>query len=818
MDNIAEQIEKAGLLHDIGKVVQRAEPGNGDHALRGRNFLQEYMPASKEILRAIRYHHAKYLKSQNFSIDDIAWIVYEADNQASGTDRRQNEEDKKGSFLKNKCLDNVFNVFNNSGSDNSEFLLTKTDDVLVYPRKAGSNKAGSSSYQLLLQTLRMNFQQKSPTLMTVNELLRVLEAVMSYIPSSTAQDQFADISLYDHSKLTAAMAICMYRYFKENDEADYKKWCSSKTSALRKKYIYLLIVAELTGRENFIAMPSAKGTVKSLCGRSTYMELMLEHITDEILGKLGLSRSCLLFSGAGQIKLLLPNTEHTRSQLKVMIQCINHWLLNHFGIRLNFNVGIIPCAAFDFSVDSNWGTGRIFGSANAKLDLSKNKPYTADELAKLFRSSSEYNGAVGKRECSICHKLNTKTVEFDGAAICLQCYQMFLLGKNCKKAELYIVGDSDDDNLPELPKLTGGSYRLQLTTLLDAAKILPQSARRVYVKNRYYTGNLVANYLWQGDYASRDENDNLLDFVQMARSSGGKNSKQSIVRIGVLKIDVDDLQAAFTAGFDKEKATLSRLATMSRQLELFFRRYVNNLCAGEVNGYHEYSNEKFKLFWQQVEKARTVQIITAEGGQLLLTGAWDDLLELAIDIRRAFSRFTNDKLNFSAGLGLFHPKYPIGEMVKRTDELLNYAKTSGGKDSLALWGADTMQMDLAAVKIPCFKWEEFISGVYKDKMLFLQGNFNIEKVAVSNKLAIGKSLIYRIMNLLNAGDDGVNLARFAYLLARMEPDKNNKLRYECYGKVRNQFYSWLKQRKDRQELLTAWQLIVYHLRDKGELQ
>lgn len=209
MDNIAEQIEKAGLLHDIGKVVQRAEPGSGDHALRGRNFLQEYMPDAKKILRAIRYHHADYLKSQNFAVDDITWIVYEADNQASGTDRRQNEEDKKGGFLKNKCLDNVFNVFNNSGSDNSEFLLIKTDDTLIYPRKTGNNEAGSSNYKLLLQTLRANFQQKSPALMTINELLRVLEAVMSYIPSSTAQAQFADISLYDHSKLTAAMAICM---------------------------------------------------------------------------------------------------------------------------------------------------------------------------------------------------------------------------------------------------------------------------------------------------------------------------------------------------------------------------------------------------------------------------------------------------------------------------------------------------------------------------------------------------------------------------------------------------------------------------------
>lgn len=819
MDNIAEQIEKAGLLHDIGKVVQRAEPGNGDHALRGRNFLQEYMPAAKEILRAIRYHHAKYLQSQDFSIDDITWIVYEADNQASGTDRRQNEEDQKGSFLKNKCLDNVFNVFNNSGSDNSEFLLTKTDDGLIYPRKAGSNKAGSSNYQLLLRTLRMNFQQKSPTLMTVNELLRVLEAVMNYIPSSTAQDQFADISLYDHSKLTAAMAICMYRYFKENDESDYKKWCYSKTSELRKKNIYLLTVAELNGRDKYIAMSSSKGTVKSLRGRSVYMEIMLEHLADEILQELGISRSCLLFSGAGQMKLLLPNTDAVKQQLLLMEEQINHWLLEHFGIRLSFHIGAVSCSALDFSKDSKDGTGSVFAEAEEKLQLKNGQGYSLAELAKLFDSSSVYNDAASKRECSICHTLTDDLVKYvDNTNICLECNRMYWFGKNVQNVELFIVGDSADDNLPELPKLTGDSYKLQFTSLSNAEKNLQQYAERIYVKKNYYTGKLVANCLWQGDYATRDDNDNLLDFVQMARSSGGINSKNSIVRIGVLKIDADDLRAAFAAGFDKDKATLSRMATMSRQIESFFRRYVNELCAGKVNGYHEYSNEKFNLFWRKTEKARTVQIITAEGGQLLLVGAWDDLLELAIDIRRAFGRFTNDKLTISAGLGLFHPKYPVGEMVKRTDELLKYAKNQGGKDSIALFGADTMQMDLTAVKIPCFKWKSFVNCVYKEKMLFLQNNFNIDKAAISNKLAIGKSAIYRMMNLLNAADDdGLHLARFAYMLARMEPDKHNKLRYECYGRVRTQFYNWLKQPKDRQELLTAWQLVVYHLRDKGEL-
>lgn len=567
MDNIAEQIEKAGLLHDIGKVVQRAEPGSGDHALRGRNFLQEYMPDAKKILRAIRYHHADYLKSQNFAVDDITWIVYEADNQASGTDRRQNEEDKKGGFLKNKCLDNVFNVFNNSGSDNSEFLLIKTDDTLIYPRKTGNNEAGSSNYKLLLQTLRANFQQKSPALMTINELLRVLEAVMSYIPSSTAQAQFADISLYDHSKLTAAMAICMYRYFKENAEANYKRWCYSNTSELRKQNIYLLTVAEFTGRDKYIAMSSSKGIVKSLRGRSVYMEIMLEHLADEILQKLGISRSCLLFSGAGQMKLLLPNTAAVKQQLLVMEEHINHWLLEHFGIRLSFHIGAVPCSALDFSKDSKEGTGSIFAAAEEKLQLKKGQSYSLAELAKLFDSSSVYNDAAGKRECSICHTLTDNLVKYvDNTDICLECNRMYLFGKNVQNAELFIACDSDDENLPELPKLTGGSYKLRLTTLTDAKKNLQQHAERIYVKNYYYTGKLIANYLWQGDYAARDDNDNLMDFVQMARSSGGVNSKKSIVRIGVLKIDADDLQAAFAAGFDRDKATLSRIATMSRQI------------------------------------------------------------------------------------------------------------------------------------------------------------------------------------------------------------------------------------------------------------
>ena len=41
----------------------------------------------KEVYDMINYHHAKYLSSAKLKGDSLAYIVYEADNIASGIDR-----------------------------------------------------------------------------------------------------------------------------------------------------------------------------------------------------------------------------------------------------------------------------------------------------------------------------------------------------------------------------------------------------------------------------------------------------------------------------------------------------------------------------------------------------------------------------------------------------------------------------------------------------------------------------------------------------------------------------------------------------------
>jgi CRISPR-associated protein Csm1 len=60
-------------------------------------------------------------------------------------------------------------------------------------------------------------------------------------------------------------------------------------------------------------------------------------------------------------------------------------------------------------------------------------------------------------------------------------------------------------------------------------------------------------------------------------------------------------------------------------------------------------------------------------------------------------------------------------------------------------------------------------------------------------------------------DDRINLARFAYVLTRLEPsdDKGNAEARERYRAFEKQMYAWVQNEQDRKELVTAIYLYVY---------
>ena len=49
----------------------------------------------------------------------------------------------------------------------------------------------------------------------IDSLLNLFEATLSFVPSSTNTKEIADISLAEHSRLTAAFALAIYDYLED---------------------------------------------------------------------------------------------------------------------------------------------------------------------------------------------------------------------------------------------------------------------------------------------------------------------------------------------------------------------------------------------------------------------------------------------------------------------------------------------------------------------------------------------------------------------------------------------------------------------------
>lgn len=836
MDKIKYNIVMAGLLHDTGKLILRSEPQKRNHSLVGWDFLKQYIKDTPEILRAVKYHHGATLKEADLSDNDISYIVYEADNIAASTDRRGNESGE-GGFDAKAPLESVFNLFGRPDADDNStgfhlMGLLEDEKRMMYPASLCNLQVTSDAYMSLRQYLEKNFAECPPDKMLPNELLQIWEAVGSYIPSSTAKNEASDISLYDHQKLTAAIAACMYDYLTAQGIYDYRTCCfDDRKNSLRKESVFLLVNADLSGIQNFLYTIPSKGALKSLRGRSFYLELLLENIADEILEALELNRCNLLYSGGGSFYMLLPNISRTADVLGEVNKAVNSWLLRYFGSRLYLAMGWAECAAVDFQLNDDSGGQNMLGhryqQVRSRIAKEKHARYNIEQLTQLFNPQSILNKTKdGMRECSICHTSSANFVKYDEdedspALACVPCRNLRGLGEKLLKHNVLAVTEelpagAEAYAMP-VPSMHGELYITaaghdRLTDMQENNNI---NIKRIYCKNEMKVGSLMATRLWMGDYATYSSRGSVMELEDLAGLAGGASEGTGIKRLGVMRADVDNLGAAFMAGFPAKYSTLGRSAALSRQLSLFFKRYINSICRGGINGVQETRHKKFSLFDTVKEKSRSIHIVYSGGDDMFIVGAWDELIELAVDIRRAFARFTNGKLTFSAGIGLFDSKCPMAEMARVSGILESAAKNSRQeKDSIALFGVPAEESH-KNYEVTAYSWDDFTDKVCGEKLAFCREHLGYPENEAVGRLAVGKGLLYRLMMLLVESKKNINIARFAYTIARLEP-KENSPAYNSYQKVRTQFYEWYKQADDRKQLATALELIIYSIREKGE--
>lgn len=824
-----EILIKGALLHDIGKVCYRAMNKRINHSKLGGDFLEQYLKAgegTERLLNCVRYHHKDYLQKAKLDKNDLAYIVYEADNIASGMDRRENEGEEKG-FDPKLNLDSIFSVFYSDKeiqvANKYPLIYKDINKSFNYPR-TDISLATNSNYEALLNKIKSHFITKVISQISINQLLQIIEEGFSYVPSSTNRAEVCDISLYVHSKITSAVASCMKLYFDEQQIQDYKKYCfNSGSKIFRNEKIYLLISGDISGIQDFIYTIPSKGALKTLRGRSLYIDLLLEEFIDEYLEQIGLSRANVLYSGGGHFYILAPNIEDTKKAIDKLQAKMNRWLMENIGINLYLAIGMAECSANNLMKSE--AQGNLFAIVNKKLKDDKTIRYSKDKdfLEYIFNVEKEKDTA--KKECNICHNLVDKLWKYnsDEEIACEFCLNLYKLGQDILTQDLVFV--ISEEKIDGGIKIFGKDKDLYMYAVNIAdIDMFKGKILRIYSKNNLLENDLAIR-LYLADYSAKNENDEVMTFDDLAKSSC--KIDKGIKRLGVLRLDIDDLGIAFSSGFvsDKDKiednlryATLSRYADLSKDISMFFKVAINKICAGDLTGCVDFEERAFNIFGIAKAPKRKVNIIYAGGDDLFLVGAWDEVLEVAIDINRAFKQFTNGKLTLSAGMAMFSPTYPISKMAEIAGLLVQMSKNRKDKNSIALFGMETNLK--ANGQLECkhiYTWADFEMKVCKEKMNYLLARLSFDGDKF-NKLSVGKSLIYRLMDLIQLADeDKLNIARFAYVLARMQPkqDKDEQKR-KVYEDFVSKMYQWINNNEDKKQLATALNLLVYYLRDKKE--
>ena len=780
MREITKEVTFGCLLHDIGKPIYRAGQEVGTHSQAGYSWLKktETYQDQTGILDCVRWHHAHEIRDASPNEDNICYIAYIADNIASAADRRKTGE---AGFQRTLPLQPVF-LHMNGEHPGYTLPFGPVDGVLRLPIKGEQQEVTGSDYCTPVEGLRKELNALPPEDAWLNSLLAVLETWTSTMPASTNTGESPDISLFDHLKVTAAAGACICEYLLAGNRTNFKEELFDKEKSFRSEKAFRLYSADLSGIQNFLYTVSTTNALRSLRSRSFFMELIMEHYIDELLTACGLSRANLLYSGGGHCYILLPNTKQAMEAAEGWNRKFNHWLADTFGISLYLADGSTACSADDLTNEpKEFSPYRgMFRRVSAEIAEKKNHRYTADEIRGLNESAAAAEG----RECRVCGRSDSLQKADDGSELCPWCALFESLSGNIQKKNIVLV---TKESLPgcsfALPSQEGQAF--YSFTDVDTARTFMREDDgiiRVYSKNRFYAGLDYSTVLYVGDYASSNNLEDLAD------------ASDGVPRLGICRMDVDDLGQAFVSGFESKDAdpeehgkyvTLSRTAAFSRQMSLFFKGYINSVLSGEF-GHKQPLN---------------VSIVYSGGDDVFLLGAWDDTVAAAVRIRDAFRHYSCHSLSISAGLAVTDHNYPVRLSAGLAAELEDEAKARPGKNSLALFESGGLH---------CFDWVEFSEDVLGTKKRALEEFFGIK----GNER--GMAFLYRLMELLRDTqlnpERKLNLARYAYLLARLEP--KGKDAAAAYRKFADRMYEWSLDAENRRRLITAIYLWVYENRKR----
>jgi len=677
----------AGLLHDVGKLEQRARldpryppegfetEGQPVHAAWSQYFAQYSVAAPyRSAALAGAYHHAP--EKSPAADPSLSMLVAVADKLSAG-ERADRESDETPPRQMVTIFDRL-HLERPARQNDWHYLplraLTLQREA-IFPAAALGKEGEGQGYDRLCAELRAAAAQSVGDYPTYLEnLLWAMQRTTWCVPSAYYHS-IPDVSLYDHSRMTAALAVCLAGREPAAITAllgavcrDFEKPADAQDRALLEQPVALLVGGDISGIQSFIYTISARGAARTLRGRSFYLQLLTEAILRFVLAQLGLPSTNVIYSGGGHFFLLAP--VEAADRLDAIRRQVTHTLLAHHqtSLYLALDYAAVPAAGF-----RRGEFPRYWGEMHHALAQRKQRRYTElDQELYAGVFCPPQTGGNPEAACSVCGEDYRKVVPFDAereeqAHICELCDSFAgEFGAPLPKAAFVALGFGEPQDTPPGPAsaaLRAFGMSVQLLEAGETVK-LPE-ARRVTLWALDDPGDERA---WPAApqpharalrYTANQVPASTFDALQ-------KQVKGGFERLGVLRMDVDNLGEVFKRGFGLPSAsdncaTLARLATLSFQMSLFFEGWVRRLCA----------------------RYPSVYTVYAGGDDVFLIGPWDIVPDLARQIVSDFNEYTGGHadLHLSAGMAFIDGKYPIYQAAEDAAGALEMAKSLPGKNA-----------------------------------------------------------------------------------------------------------------------------------------
>lgn len=530
-------------------------------------------------------------------------------------------------------------------------------------------------------------------------------AATQAIPAATAFNVKPEVSLYDHSRTTAALAAALWRWHEAAGQTD-----ASAAGRLRERSDYrepkfLLIQGDFFGIQDFIFASGGdtrKQAAKLLRGRSFQVSLFTELAALRILDALGLPATSQVINAAGKFLIVAPHTPEVLATLADLRSEFDAWFLQHtFGLAgMGLAWQSASCEDFLLRQDGAGDRAAERGFAALRTRLVEQLDRAKHARFDLCRSGARVFSDADYRfgPCAFNGRLPAdRAAEGGTAASCALSRDQIAIGRALvdRFERLLIVRETDTEMLRsgerlqplELPLF---GYRLAFTAHEEASGRFGELAASGLLRRCFNFSLPAADDadgtapLWNG-YARRfisgyvprasglesspaqssryvgvddfPEAGDLAPFDLLASEDRQPDESGSgwlgVAALGVLKGDIDNLGELFRIGL--QQPTFAKHAALSRQVNAFFAIY---------------------LPWLLAREYPKVYTVFAGGDDFFLVGPWRQVQKLAWRMRCEFHRYVaeNGDLHFSAGIATQKPGAPVHMLAELAEDALTQAK------------------------------------------------------------------------------------------------------------------------------------------------